>query len=70
MVGDATEARRVQEMEDREEEEDMDEDNGKDESQDPDADGDKIKRSKSRVDSNAKTLQMHPLQVRGKLILP
>ena len=69
VVGEATEARRIQEMENREEEEDMDEDNGKDESQDPDVDGDKIKRSKSRVDSKSKTLQMHPLQVWCCMIL-
>ena len=62
VVGDSQEARRFQEMEDKEKNKEEDEEPGKDESQDPDMEVDKTRRGKNTAGSDKK-LKVHPLQV-------
>ena len=63
VVGDGAEARRFQEMVDKERHEDEDaEEPSKDDSQDLDAEGDKTRRGKSDPGSD-KSVKTHPLKV-------
>ena len=67
VVGDGEEARRFQEMVDKESQEDEEgEEPGKDDSQDPDTETDKTRRGKNKTTAD-KSVKIHPLKVSPKL---